>query len=329
MVSAADSLVPPWLRDALREALQRQRGHALLVHGAPGDGSWDFAMAIGQGWLCEAADAGRPCGHCVACNLYRSAVHPDQNWLVPEALALQRGLPVEIKDGRKPSRQIRIDAVREAIDALTSTSGRGKARVLVIFPGEAMNAFSASALLKTLEEPGSGTHIVIAAAEPARLLPTIRSRCQWLRLPGPQPSQAESWLAAHDVPAPRVLLAACGGRPLDALAMHQAGMTAEAWQALPGRVARGDAAALSGFGPPAMLDALAKLCHDAMACAVDGDPRFFARDGFPARLDLRRLTRWQRSLLEFQRHPDHPWNEPLLADALVADAFDALRPRSR
>lgn len=324
MVSAAADVVAPWLRDALDQTLRSHQGHALLVYGSAGDGSWDFATALGQAWLCEGAQPARPCGQCTACRLYRASAHPDQNWLVPQDIALRRGLPVEVKEGRKPSRQIRVDDVRAAIDALNATTGRGRGRVLVVFPGEAMNAIAASALLKTLEEPAPGTRIVISAAEPQRLLPTLRSRCQLSRLPRPTAAQATQWLADHGVPSPDVLLAASGGRPLDALALHEAGLTATAWLALPARLARGDAAALEGLSPPLMLDLLAKLCHDAMAAAVDGPTRYFGRDALPRGMDLARLSRWQREIVELCRHPDHPRLEALLAEAMAAQASDAM-----
>ncbi len=325
--SAGAAALLPWLRAPLQTVLEQHRGHALLVHGAPGDGCWDFAMALGQAWLCESPEPGaRPCGQCGACQLYRQASHPDQQWLLPQALAMQRGLPVEVKEGRKPSRQIRIDEVRQVIDAMSSTSGRGRGRALVVFPGEAMNEVAASALLKTLEEPPPGTHIVFATAEPQRLLPTIRSRCQHMRLQGPDAATGQAWLARQGISAPEVLLAAAGLRPLDALALHQAGVTAQTWSAMPQRLSRGDPSALAGLGVPALLDVLAKLCHDAMAHAVGAAPRFFPASSMTKGLELRRLSQWQRSLLRLQRQAEHPWNEPLMTEALALDAQQALRP---
>ncbi len=316
----------PWLRDSLVEAQAQVRGHALLVHGAPGDGAWEFGLALGMAQLCESKGARRPCGHCGACNLVNGWSHPDFHWLMPQDTALQRGVPVQVDERRKPSKQIRIDEVRAAIDACTSTTGRGQGRALVIFPGEAMNAIAASALLKTLEEPPAGTRIVICAAEPARLLPTIRSRCQRWTLPRVAPAVARAWLGEQGIPGPDVLLAACNGHPLQALAMHEAGMTAERWTALPERVAQGDAAALAGAATPALLEAMAKLCHDAMAAAVGGQPRFFPGSKWTAGLSLRRLSDWHRQLQKLQRHADHPWNEALLVDAVVAEARSALQP---
>jgi DNA polymerase-3 subunit delta' len=243
---------------------------------------------------------------------------------VPEDLAVQREIPVLLDERRKPSKQIRVDEVRDAMAKAVSTSGRGRGRALVIFPGEAMNAVAASALLKTLEEPAPGMRIAICAAEPARLLPTIRSRCQRLVLPRPTPAQALEWLGAQGVPQAEALLAGCSGRPLQALALHAAGMTGETWRSLPGRIGAGDASALASWGVPAAVEALAKICHDAMARAVGAEPRFFPAAALPASPRLPRLSAWQRSLQAVQRHADHPWNEPLLLDALVAEGRDAL-----
>lgn len=317
----------PWLRSTLEQVLSQHRGHALLLQGAAGDGCWDLALALGQAWLCESADQGaRPCGRCMACNLYRHSSHPDQQWLMPQELALQRGLAPEIKEGRKPSRQIRIDEVRAVIDKMSSTSGRGQGRSLVILPGEAMNDVAASALLKTLEEPPDGSRIVIATEEPARLLPTIRSRCQHVQVGQPDWTVSRRWLEEQGVAAPDVLLAAASHRPLDALALHRAGVTAQSWSTFPQRLGRGDRSTLAGLGVPRLLEVLAKVCHDAMAVAVGGSPRFFPAGSLPTGLDLRRLSAWQRSLATLQVQADHPWNEPLMAEALVHEAQQALRP---
>ncbi|MFM2120010.1 MAG: hypothetical protein RL722_1478, partial [Pseudomonadota bacterium] len=45
----------PWLHEPLARALGQRRGHALLVHGPEGVGQFEFALALAQAWLCEAA----------------------------------------------------------------------------------------------------------------------------------------------------------------------------------------------------------------------------------------------------------------------------------
>lgn len=319
-----DGVLPlPWLREALDEVLARQRGHALLLQGAAGDGAFEFALTLAQAWLCEAVHGPRPCGQCAGCRLVQSKSHPDLNLRLPEEMAVALGWPVDVKEGRKPSRQIRIDEVRGAIDWIVTTPARGRAKVLVLNPAQTMNHAASSALLKTLEEPPPGARIVLCTGEPSRLLPTVRSRCQRIVAPRPGAAQAAAWLDAQGVADAAILLAAAGGRPLDALDLHRAGLAGSGWSALPRRVAAGDPSAFAGWGIAQTLDAMMKMCHDAMAASIGGAPVFFPRPSVPVGLRLAPLDSWRRSLQRVRRHVDHPWSEPLLIDALVAEGREA------
>lgn len=323
MVGEGGQLPLPWLRAALDEVLARQRGHALLLHGAPGIGSFEFALSLAQAWLCEAGSGVRPCGSCASCRLVQSRTHPDLNVRMPEEEAVARQWPVTLDEKRKPSRQIRIDEVRGALDWIVTTPARGRAKVLVIHPADTMNPAAASALLKTLEEPPAGARLLLCTAEPAWLMPTVLSRCQRVAVPAPDARQAVDWLDGHGVPDARVLLAAAGGRPLEAMRLHVQGVSAAAWSALPGRLARADASALAGWSVPAAVDALTKFCHDTMVVAAGGAPRFFPPERVPAQGRPERLAAWHKTLLRVSRHADHPWHEPLAIEALVAELRDA------
>ena len=161
-------------------------------------------------------------------------------------------------------------------------------------------------------------------AVPEHLLATVRSRCQRVALPWPDADEALGWLRGHGVAAPEVLLAAAGGRPLDALALHEAGIDAQAWQSLPRAVASGHATALAGWPVPQVVDALQKLCHDAMSIAAGGSPRFFPAVAMPRSPRLDGLAAWALRLVAVARHDEHPWNEGLLIEALVAHGREAL-----
>jgi len=89
------------------------------------------------------------------------------------------------------------------------------------------------------------------------------------------------------------------------------------WQALPQAVLRGDALALAGLGVPRAIDSLHKLCHDAMAVAAGASARFFP--SLPPGADLEALVAWGKTLARVARFDEHPWNAPLLVDALVAE----------
>ncbi len=81
-------------------------------------------------------------------------------------------------------RQIPVDAVRRLIRSLAHTSSAGGTKVAVIEHAERMNGEAANALLKTLEEPPSGTYLVLGSTRPQDFLDTIRSRCLNVRVGG-------------------------------------------------------------------------------------------------------------------------------------------------
>ena len=357
------SLALPWLAAPLADALA-QPGHALLVVGGPGVGALELQAALAQRWLCEAdmgaARGALPCGVCTACRLVQARSHPDLRVLLPEALRVAHGWEAPegegadsgARAGRKPSRWIRIAELRAAIDWMATTPGRGRAKVMLLHPGEAMQWDAASALLKTLEEPPAGTRIVLSCSDPERLLPTVRSRCQQVRLAPPSQRVALAWLAARGVADPAVLLAASGGQPLDALALHAAGVDAAAWTELPRALAAGRADAWAGWPLPRALDALHKLAHDLQAVAVGAFPVYFppttltpAMPGLsgdavapgaaggtgtaPPGADgaaraVSALGDWAREIGRALARAEHPWNEALLLESLMAQGRGAL-----
>ncbi|HSV69256.1 MAG TPA: DNA polymerase III subunit delta' [Methylibium sp.] len=323
----------PWLERPLQQALREARSHALLIHGPRGVGQFELAMAVAAAWLCETHRGAAPaCGACAGCRMLAARTHPDLQLLLPEALQVELGWTGadEAADGeggkRKPSKDIRIEAVRTAIGFTQQTSARGGPKVVVMFPAERMNAASASALLKTLEEPPGAARLILASAAPQRLLPTVRSRCQALHLPLPAPDVAAAWLAAQGVAEPAVLLAAAGGQPLEARERLALGIDAAVWLGLPREVLAGRAAALSGWPLPLAIDALLKLCHDALAVAVGAVPRYFPAESLPAATDMPRIADAARELLAEARRAEHPWNGGLAVEALVQRTRRALLP---
>jgi DNA polymerase III subunit delta' len=327
----SDSAWPAWL-DAPLAAGLTSRAHALLVHAPGALGQFDLALALAHGWLCEAPQQGRACGQCASCRLMQGHAHPDFHLLLPEALrdplgwGRGEGEGAEASSSKaKPSREIRVQDLRAAIDWSQKTAARAGAKVLLVHPAEAMNAVTANALLKTLEEPPGRLRIVLTAADPEALLPTVRSRCQRLPIAPPDEGAAVAWLQAQGLPQPQVLLTAAGGQPQAALALHEEGIDASAWTALPGLVRRGHgAAALAAWPVPRVVEALHKLCHDLMAQHAGGQPRYFTADVLAPALQptpaMKALSAWQRDLLGAARHDEHPWHAPLRVEALLAQA---------
>ena len=333
--------VLPWLAVPLVRALETQTAHALLLHAPGGVGQFELGLLLAQGWLCESTTVPlgkRPCGTCASCRLVSAHSHPDMLVLVPEALREGLGWAVadaeeggEDKAGKKkPSKDIRVEAVRAAIAFATTTSARGRGKVVVVHPAERMNEIAASAFLKTLEEPVGDARFLLCSAAPQSLLPTIRSRCQQVALAVPPAHDAEAWLARRGVAQPDVMLAASGGQPQAALAGSESGIDARSWLALPGRVAAGDATAFQGWGLASAVAAMQKICHDAMALACGAPPRYFPRLGLDGAVEIGPLLRWARELARVAAEVEHPWGVDLAIESLVGQGREALKtPRSR
>jgi len=332
------SALAPWIERQAR-ALLGQRGHALLLTGPAGLGQFELALALASAWLCEApgrAPQDLACGHCPSCHAIAVHTHADLRLLLPEAEALARDIPLDEQtqkdlEKRKPSREIKVDAMRAALEFAQRTSGRGRGKVVVVFPADRMNAVSANALLKTLEEPEGGLRFVLAANASERLLPTIRSRCTAHGLAWPRDGEALDWLRG-ELPAAseadrQTLLRAAGGRPLAALALARQGVDAALWRKLPALARRGDAAALQAWAPPVLLDALQKLAHDLSCRAVDAAPRYFAPEDLAALKPLPALsdlTGWATRLRLATATAEHPFSAGLMLEALLTEASRTL-----
>lgn len=317
----------PWLAEPLKKLRDHDRSHALILHGGAGSGQLELAWRAAQAWLCEQPPG--PCGQCPSCHLALAKVHPDLKVLMPETVQLALGWGETGDEGegdgeggakgkRKPSREIKIDAVRQAIDWAHTSTSRGRGKVLLLYPADAMNMTASNALLKTLEEPAAGTRLLLCVDDPERLLPTVRSRCQRVRLEPPDAATAEAWLTRQGVAGAAALLRASGGEPLAAKALLDEGLGAEAWAQLPAQVAQGDTRQLAAMPLPRAVRVMQQVCHDAMAQAAGGAPRFFAAGQIPAGASLARLAAWAGELARVARHDEHPWNAPLRVEALVA-----------
>ncbi len=135
----------PWntpLFEALKARLERFP-HALLIHGVRGTGKLALAERVAQLLLCE-DPAHRPCGRCDGCRWLAAGSHPDFRRIEPEALAKEPLIDPEeaaetpAKRG-KPSIDIKIEQVRDLAGFLNLRSHRGRLRVALVHPAEAMN----------------------------------------------------------------------------------------------------------------------------------------------------------------------------------------------
>ncbi|MGG4603853.1 DNA polymerase III subunit delta' [Paenalcaligenes sp. Me131] len=212
----------PWQEERASEWLsQRERfAHAWLLHGVPGIGKTQFARAAAASLLCTQPVQSRACGHCDACLWCQHGNHPDLRVIRPESVAQEEdGTASESKQA--PSKEIRVEQLRQLHTWFNTATHRGGYRVAVLYPAESLNQISANALLKVLEEPPASTIFLLVADAPDRLLPTIVSRCRRLVLPRPDTAVALDWLKGQVDGDAQDWLSAAGGGPVAALALSQ------------------------------------------------------------------------------------------------------------
>lgn len=142
---------------------------SLLLTGPAGVGKRCAAVAVAQALNCLAPvrDGALPidaCGRCSPCRRIAKGSHPD-------FLLLEPG----------ESGNIKIDPVREALEATAYLPFEARVRVVVIDDAEQVLPEAQNALLKSLEEPPRATVFVLVTSQPETLLPTIRSRCSRVR----------------------------------------------------------------------------------------------------------------------------------------------------
>lgn len=329
--------LPAWL-EAPFEALAPESPPALLLHGPAGVGGWELAVALAAAALCEAPagparPGGRACGACPGCALSRAGTHPDLLLVLPEALrpawawgAAEDEAPPEAEPGpaRKPSAEIKVEALRATLAFAQQTSARGGAKLVLLAPAERLNAVAANALLKTLEEPPPGLRFILWSAAPQRLLPTVRSRCRAWRLALPERGAARAWLEAQGLDQAEARLAAAGGAPLEALARAEAGEDPAAWQGWPEALAAGEAGWAAELPRPRLLEALARLATDLARVAAGAAPASCAPAvlaGFqPGPADLPALAQWAAALRHHARRAEHPLHAALAQEAILAEA---------
>ncbi len=78
----------------------------------------------------------------------------------------------------KTLRDISVDQIRDMQSRLQFHALESERKLAIIDEADSMHPSAANACLKILEEPPTRTHFVLISAQPHRLLPTIRSRCQ-------------------------------------------------------------------------------------------------------------------------------------------------------
>ncbi|TDF91614.1 DNA polymerase III subunit delta' [Paenibacillus piri] len=135
--------------------------HAYIFTGPAGTGRRQVALAFAQALYCQVLpdDA---CGECLDCRKVEHGNHPDLHWVKPDGAS------------------IKIEQIRELQKQFSYRAGSSGLKMYVLEDADKMTVQAANSLLKFLEEPTSRVVAVLITDNGQALLPTIRSRAQWV-----------------------------------------------------------------------------------------------------------------------------------------------------
>jgi len=311
------------------QGLRKRLPHALLLKGAQGIGKLDLALNFARSLLCEhPVDDGIACGTCSSCRWFEQDSHPDFRLIQPDALSLEDEGEAK-SSGKKPSREISVDQIRDLANFSNLSSHCGGYRIVLIHPAEAMNLNAANSLLKTLEEPTANLLFLLVTHKPQQLLPTILSRCQSFIVPTPTREAGIAWLAGQGVQDPTQALAQAGFAPLQALSWSESGDGKEERNILlnivPHPSKLDPLSVIESFqrsAPVHVIHFLQQWCHDLASAKLTRTVRYFPERSsslftLADTVPVVSLMRYQKELLVARRAANHPLNQRLFLESLM------------
>ncbi len=182
--------------------------HSLLFSGQQGIGKRLIAELFATSVFCSEENS--PCGKCFSCIQMKAGTYPD-------FIILERDDKGKIPIGSSD----RPNSVRWMIDRLMLSSVKGK-YIAIVDGVETISEAGQNALLKTIEEPGEGAHIILIAESKSGILPTIVSRCIEINFNPLQVSDIKE-IVAEKFPEgnnSEIISSICGGSADIALLLH-------------------------------------------------------------------------------------------------------------
>jgi len=327
-----EKIAYPWAAAVLARlpAKAQDMPGALLLGGQAGLGKRATALFLARAILCETArDELGACGVCPSCLLLAAGTHPD---LRQVELATEEDPEAEADEpatAKKPSKQISVERIRMLGEFVTTTAHRGRAKVILIAPAEALHPSASNALLKMLEEPPGNTRFLLVSHQPERLLATVRSRCILVPFSLPAPGAALEWLKGQGATLPELSLAQGGYAPLAAADIAQ---DEEYWTQ---RKPLLEMLSRPGFNPilaaekaepiegPVVARLLARWAYDLAVVKAGGTVRYHldfkpSLEKLALGMSGTRLMAWYDQVIQYGRVSQHPLNKRLAMEQLLA-----------
>jgi len=191
----------------LNSVNQQRVSHAQLLTGPPGCGSLALALAFAQYISCENRTPVDSCGKCRSCVKYEKLIHPDLHFVFPVIRDKKNDDPVSdnyIEQWRDYVSQSPFITLNKWLDSIEVGNAQGLIfaseaseiirklslksfesdfKIMIIWLPEKMHPTAANKLLKMIEEPPEKTLFLLVSEEPDKIIPTIHSRCQPVKIP--------------------------------------------------------------------------------------------------------------------------------------------------
>jgi DNA polymerase III subunit delta' len=202
----------------LRSVKEERVSHAQLFAGNEGCGSMALALAYARYISCENRTDIDSCGICKSCVKYEKLIHPDLHFVFPVIKGKKATDPVsdnyleEWREFVKKSPYFTLNnwmdtievgnaqamifasEASEIIKKLSLKTFESDFKIMIIWLPEKMHQSTANKLLKMIEEPPEKTLFLLVSQEPDKVIPTILSRCQLVKVPSFNNNDIEKYL---------------------------------------------------------------------------------------------------------------------------------------
>jgi DNA polymerase-3 subunit delta' len=204
----------------IRSVREERVSHAQLFTGPEGCGSLALALAYAQYISCENRTDLDSCGICKSCVKYEKMIHPDLHFVFPVTKNKKESDPVSdsyIEEWREFVKKTPFFTLTKWLDSIEVGNAQGMIfsseageiikklslktfesdfKIMIIWLPEKMHTSAANKLLKMIEEPPEKTLFLLVSDEPDKVIPTILSRCQLIRIPRFGTEEVKKYLAA-------------------------------------------------------------------------------------------------------------------------------------
>jgi len=202
----------------LRTVKEERVSHAQLFAGPEGCGSMALALAYARYISCENRTETDSCGVCKSCVKYEKLIHPDLHFVFPVIKGKKATDPVSdnyLEEWREFVKKAPYFTLNNWMDSIEVGNAQGMIfaseaseiikklslktfesdfKIMIIWLPEKMHQATSNKLLKMIEEPPEKTLFLLVSDEPDKVIPTILSRCQLIKIPSFSNSDIETYL---------------------------------------------------------------------------------------------------------------------------------------